>query len=291
MTEPVAPLLTFNPHPSRPALVLPAGACDSHVHVFGPAARFPFAPERNFTPADAPKEKLFALHKHLGISRCMIVQSAIHAFDNSAAEDAIAAGGGHYLGVALVPHDVSDAELKRLKAAGFRGVRFNFMPHLGKGATALQVMTLTQRLAPLGMHLQVHFASSLIHELAPVLKTSAVPVVIDHMGRVDATLGPDHADFRALCDLMKDPLFHVKVSGAERIDATPPYKFGAALARQLVQSFPDRCFWGTDWPHPNHTHVPDDGALVDLLTSIAPTPALLEKLLVTNPQRFYRFEA
>ncbi|MES2189830.1 MAG: amidohydrolase family protein [Pseudomonadota bacterium] len=284
-------LLTFNPAPSKPQLKLPPGACDSHVHVFGPAVRFPFSADRHITPADAPKEKLFALHKHLGISRCVIVQSAIHAFDNSAAEDAIAAGGGHYLGVALVPPDVPDAELLRLKAAGFRGIRFNFMPHLAGAATPQQAMAMSHRLAPLGMHLQVHFASRLIHELSAILKTSAVPVVIDHMGRVDAALGPNHAEFRALCTLMEDPLFYMKVSGADRIDATPPYKQGAALARQLVESFPDRCFWGTDWPHPNHTHIPDDGMLVDTLQRIAPTPELLEKLLVTNPQNFYRFEA
>ena len=286
-----APVLTFNPEPSRPALRLPAGACDSHVHVFGPAARFAFAATRNFTPADAPKETLFALHKHLGISRCVIVQSAVHGFDNAAVEDAIATGSGRYLGVALVPHDVPDGELKRLKAAGFRGVRFNFMKHLGPGASAQQVISLTKRLAPLGLHLQVHFDSSLIHQLAPLLKTSAVPVVIDHMARVDAALGADHADFRALYTLMRDTRFHVKVSGAERTDSHTPYVQGAALARQLVQAFPDRCFWGTDWPHPNHTHIPDDGALVDLLTSIAPTPELLDQLLVHNPQRFYGFQA
>ena len=285
------PLLTYNPHPSHPGLRLPAGACDSHVHVFGPAARFAFAATRNFTPVDASRETLFALHEHLGISRCVIVQSAVHGFDNAVVEDAIAAGGGRYLGVALTPHDVSDTELLRLKAAGFRGVRFNFMKHLGQGATAQQVVNLTQRLAPLGLHLQVHFDSSLIHELAPILKTSAVPVVIDHMARVDASLGADHADFRALCELMLDTRFHVKVSGADRIDPQPPYAQGSALARQLVESFPNRCFWGTDWPHPNHTHVPDDGALVDLLGSIAPTPELLGKLLVDNPQRFYGFTA
>jgi 2-pyrone-4,6-dicarboxylate lactonase len=284
-------VLTFNPQPSRPALRLPAGACDSHVHVFGPAARFPFAATRNFTPVDAPKETLFALHQHLGISRCVIVQSAVHGFDNSAVEDAIAHGDGHYLGVALAPHDVPDAELERLKAAGFRGVRFNFMKHLGQGASAQQVLVLTQRLAPQGMHLQVHFDSSLIHDLAPVLLGSAVPVVIDHMARVDAALGADHADFRALCRLLEDPRFYVKVSGADRIDPQPPYLQGVVLARQLVESFPDRCFWGTDWPHPNHTHVPDDGALVDLLGSIAPTTDLLHKLLVHNPQRFYGFTA
>lgn len=282
-------VLTYKLQPTHPALRLADGACDSHVHLFGPAALFPFADSRNFTPADAPKEALFALHRILGISRCVIVQSAIHGFDNSVVEDAIAAGGGRYLGVALVPHTVPDAELQRLKIAGFRGVRFNFMPHLGQGATPQEVVALTHRLAPLGMHLQVHFASSLIHELAPILKKSVVPVVIDHMGRVDAALGSGHADFRALCTMMEDPRFHVKVSGADRISPAPPYSPGAALARQLVQSFPERCFWGSDWPHPNHTHVPDDGALVDLLPSIAPTPEALERLMVLNPQRFYQF--
>jgi 2-pyrone-4,6-dicarboxylate lactonase len=279
------------PAPSRPVLRLPDGACDSHVHAFGPAARFPFAASRNFTPADAPKETLFELHRFLGISRCVIVQSAVHGFDNSAVEDAIAAGAGRYLGVALAPHDVPDTELQRLKAAGFRGVRFNFMKHLGKSASVQQVADMTHRLAPLGMHLQVHFESSLIHELAPVLKTSAVPVVIDHMGRVDAALGAQHTDFRALCELMQDPRFYVKVSGADRIAPVPPYTQGVALARQLLESFPDRCFWGTDWPHPNHTHVPDDGQLVDLLADIAPTADLLDRLMVQNPQRFYQFSA
>ena len=285
------PVQTFNPTPSRPSRQLPLGACDSHVHVFGPAARFSFSETRNFTPVDAPKETLFELHRQLGISRCVIVQSAIHGFDNSAVEDAIAAGSGRYLGVALVPHDVPSTELLRLKTAGFRGVRFNFMKHLAQAATAQQVIDLTQRLAPLGLHVQVHFDSSLIHELTPNLKTSAVPVVIDHMGRVDAALGLDHADFRALCTLMKDPRFHVKVSGVDRIDPHPPYTQGAALASHLVSTFPEQCFWGTDWPHPNHTHVPDDGQLVDLLSSIAPTPELLNKLLVHNPQRFYQFSA
>jgi 2-pyrone-4,6-dicarboxylate lactonase len=284
------PILTFNPHPSRPGLQLPPGACDAHVHVFGPAARFPLAQSRNFTPVDAPKETLFELHRHLGIARCVIVQSAVHGFDNAVVEDAIQAGGGRYLGVALVPHQVPDAELQRLKVAGFRGVRFNFMKHLGPGASVQEVVALTRRLAPLGLHLQVHFDSSLIHDLAPVLKQSAVPVVIDHMGRVDASLGEDHADFRALCTLLQDPRFHVKVSGVDRIARAWPYADGVTLARRLVREFPDRCFWGTDWPHPNHHHVPDDGALVDLLGLMAPTPDLLAALLVHNPQRFYQFE-
>lgn len=283
------PVLTYNPHPGKPTPRLPPRACDSHVHVFGPALRFPYAESRNFTPVDAPKETLFALHRHLGVDRCVIVQSACHGFDNRVVEDAIQAGGGRYLGVALVPANVADAELRRLAAAGFRGVRFNFMKHLAASASVDDIVALTHRLKAVGMHLQVHFESSLVHSLTGPLSRSAVPVVIDHMGRVDATLGADHADFAALHALLKNPLFHVKVSGIDRIDPHPPYANGVVLARTLVESYPERCLWGTDWPHPNHTHVPDDGVLVDALSNIAPSQKLLDQLLVHNPQRLYQF--
>jgi 2-pyrone-4,6-dicarboxylate lactonase len=213
----------------------------------------------------------------------------VHGFDNRAVEDAIQVGAGHYLGVALVPVNVADAELQRLVGAGFRGVRFNFMKHLAAAATPDEVAALTQRLKPLGLHLQVHFESSLIHSLAAPLSRSVVPVVIDHMGRVDAALGTDGADFAALISLLRNPLFHVKVSGIDRIDPTPPYALGVRLANTLLQAYPDQCVWGTDWPHPNHTHVPDDGVLVDRLAAIAPTLELFDKLLVRNPQELYQF--
>jgi 2-pyrone-4,6-dicarboxylate lactonase len=283
--------LTFNPWPSAPHLRLPPGACDAHVHVFGPAACFPFSPALNWTPADAPKETLFALHKQLGIDRCVIVQSLVHGFDNRVVEDAVAAGGGRYLGVALVPVDVADAELARLAAGGFRGVRFNFMKHLGASASVGDIVAFTHRLAPLGMHLQVHFESSLVHALAQPLARSAVPVVIDHMGRVDASLGAGHADFAALRALLRNPLFRVKLSGIDRISAGTDYADGIALATLLAHEFPERCLWGSDWPHPNHHHVPDDGVLVDALARIAPDAALREQILVRNPLDFYRFDA
>ena len=287
------PILTYKVNPGTPTLKLPALTCDSHVHVFGPAVRFPFAENRNFTPVDAPKETLFALHRKLGVGRCVIVQSLTHGFDNRVVEDAVAAGEERYLGVALVPPNVADAELQRLAAAGFRAVRFNFMTHLAGSSNMDEVLALTPRLKVVGMHLQVHFESSLIHSLGPLLSRSAVPVVIDHMGRVDASLGADQPDFVALHALLKNPMFYVKVSGIDRIDPHPqgpqPYANGVALARLLLQSYPDHCVWGTDWPHPNHTHVPDDGVLVDALARIAPTPSLLDKLLVQNPQSLYRF--
>ncbi len=165
------------------------------------------------------------------------------------------------------------------------------MRHLGDGADIHAVIELTQRLAPWGLHLQVHFAPELVHALAAPLSCSAVPVVIDHIGRVDAPLGPGHRDFRALRALLADPRFRVKLSGIDRLAPPGDYAPGAVLARELLQAYPERCLWGTDWPHPNHHHVPDDARLVDLLAQIAPDAALREQLLVHNPQAFYRFAA
>jgi 2-pyrone-4,6-dicarboxylate lactonase len=285
---------TYLDKPSQAALKLPAKSCDAHVHVFGPTDKFPYSPTRKITPVEAPKEKLFALHKAFGIERCVIVQSVVHGNDNRVVEDAIEAGGGNYLGVALIPVDVPDQELTRLARRGFRAVRFNFMKHLTGGFDVQDVLKLTPRLADVGMHLQVHFESELVHSVGKALLQSAVPVVIDHMARVDATLGEGHADFQALMKLLDHKNMHVKVSGIDRIEATSQagsgYPMGTQLAARLVEKFPDHCVWGLDWPHPNHTHIPDDGELVDALAVIAPSADALQRLLVTNPQALYRFE-
>jgi 2-pyrone-4,6-dicarboxylate lactonase len=286
--RPAAPQSWTN-SPSKPRLKLPPGACDAHVHVFGPGAKFPYG--GTYTPSDAPKETLFARHRFLGIERCVIVHSAAHGFDLAATANAIAVKGGAYLGVALMPVDVPDAELKRRDAQGFRGVRFHYMDHLGKGASIDDVIKFAGRLANIGWHLQIHMAADRIGELTPALKRSPVPVVIDHMGRVDASRGLDQEPFRNLLALMQDMKFWVKVSGAERASRQgPPYADAVPFARKLVAEFGDRCVWGTDFPHPNlDGPIPDDGALVDLLMQIAPTPGELKALLVDNPQRFYRF--
>jgi 2-pyrone-4,6-dicarboxylate lactonase len=277
--------------PSKPKLNLPAGACDAHVHVFGPRARFPFADGRGYTPSDAPKELLFKLHERLGIQHCVIVQPACHGFDNSVTADATAVTGGSYKGVGLVPLTISDADLKRLDAAGLCGARFHYMGHLASGPRIDEVITFAERLAAIGWHLQIHMEASLIAELAPALRRSPVPVVVDHMGRIDGSLGPEQHAFRALLTLLNDKNVWVKVSGADRVTRQgPPYADAVRFARKLVAEFGDRCVWGTDWPHPNHQGpVPDDGILVDILTEIAPTDAARQAILVDNSQRFYRF--
>ena len=290
LTEPVR---TYDALPRTPRLRLPTGTCDAHVHVFGPPEQFAYNPLRQITPVAAPRDTLYALHRTLGIERCVIVQSMVHGMDNRVVEDAIAHGEGRYLGVALVPVDVPDAELARLAKAGMRGVRFNFMRHLGAGADVREVLALTPRLAAHGLHLQVHFESALVHELGPWLVQSEVPVVIDHMGRVDARLGAQHEDFQALMRLLDTPHFWVKLSGIDRIDAHADpdqrYQQGVVLAQQLWRHHAERCVWGSDWPHPNHTHIPDDAALVDAIAQIVPDEGGRQSLLVDNPQRLYRF--
>src|SRR5256885_2485864 len=204
---------SFLASPSGPKLKRPSAAADPQVHVCGPHRIFPSGGGGPFTPADAPKEKLFALHAMLGIRHCVIVQSTCHGFDNRAVADAIAAKNGDYCGVALVAPTVDDSELRRLDSQGFCGVRFNFMSHLGRGPGIEDALALTPRLAQLGWPLQLHLQSSFIDELAPWLKRSAVPVVVDHQGRVDAELGLEQPAFRRLLDLMRDPRFRAKVNG------------------------------------------------------------------------------
>ena len=234
-------------------------------------------------------EKLFELHRSLGIERSVIVQSARFGADNSLVELAIKSGGGRYLGVGIVDIDVSDTELGRMSLAGFRGVRFNFMRHIEQAASIEAVMELTPRLARAGLHLQIHFESELVHVLAPHLLRSEVPVVIDHMGRVDATRGSHNPDFLAFKRLVEDERFYIKVSGIDRIDRVPPYSHGLLLAKELVSRFPSRCVWGTDWPHLNHTHQPDDSQLFNLIGEIAPDNQLRYQLLVSNPAKLYGF--
>jgi 2-pyrone-4,6-dicarboxylate lactonase len=280
---------TYLTNPRKPDFVLPPNSCDAHCHIFGPSNQFSYVQERSWTPVDAGKDALFALHDFLGIQRCVIVQTALHGFDNSVVVDAMQARKGSYLGVALASAKTTSEKIAEMDRQGFRAIRFNFMAHLKNSDSMEDILALTKRMEPFGWHLQVHFSSDLVHSLTPLLKQSAVPVVVDHIGRVDASLGANHADFQGLLKLLDDSRFYVKVSGVDRISKNHPYDDGVSLAKILVDEFSDRCVWGTDWPHPNHHHIPDDGNLVDLIPRIATTAEKIEKLMVINPEKLYRF--
>ena len=283
--------LPFHPNPSKPQYAPPPGAVDAHCHVFGPAADFPFAPERKYTPCDAGKGRLWALRDHLGFSRNVIVQATCHGADNSALVDALSAADGLARGVATVRRNVTDRELRVLDAAGVRGVRFNFVKRLVDKLPHEDLRIIADKVAPLGWHVVLYFEAAELPEIYGLISALPTQVVVDHMGRPDVSLpveGPEFGRFVRL--LAEHPNFWSKVSCPERLSQIGPHGYEDVIpfSRHLVERFPERVLWGTDWPHPNmKSHMPDDGKLVDLIPRIAPTRALQQALLVDNPMRLY----
>lgn len=286
--------LPFHPNPKKPDYLVPDNACDAHCHVFGPAAVFPFAPESKYTPVDAPKEKLFDLHRHLGFKRSVIVQASCHGTDNRAMIDALEASHGLYRGIAVVDADLTPNEVKAMDRAGVRGVRFNFVKRLVDAKPREYYFHAAKLIAPFGWHIVVYFESQELIEIEDLLLELPTPVVIDHMGRPNVAKGLIDPDYQRIKNVVsqRDDCW-IKVGCLERLTkGGPPYDDAVPFGRDLVASFPDKVLWGTDWPHPNmESHMPDDGALVDMIPSIAPTEELQRKLLVDNPMRLYWPEA
>lgn len=282
--------LPFHPNPSKPAFKLPAGAVDAHCHVFGPADVFPYAPERKYTPCDAPKEKLFELRDYLGFERNVIVQATCHGKDNRALVDALKAAGDKARGIASVGPDITEAELAEMDQAGVRGVRFNFVKRLVDNTPKDVFLGIADKIKAFGWHIVVYFEAPDLEDLVPFLKQLPTTIVVDHMGRPDVTKGVDHPDFQRFVNLLQDnENIWTKVTCPERLTvAGPPYDDVVPYGKVLVERFPDRVIWGTDWPHPNmKSHVPDDGLLVDFIPRIAPTEAQQKALLIDNPMRLY----
>jgi 2-pyrone-4,6-dicarboxylate lactonase len=283
-------ITSWHADPSAPRFTPPPGAVDAHCHVFGPMAEFPFSAKAKYLPEDAGPEMLFALRDRLGFARNVIVQASCHGTDNAATLHAIAQSGGKARGVAVVDPAISDAELEKLHEGGIRGVRFNFLKRLVDDAPKDKFLEVARRIQPLGWHVVVYFEADILAELRPFLDAIPTLLVIDHMGRPDVAQGahgPDMQAFRALLDSRDD--IWTKVTCPDRLDAKgPPWDDFAAAVAPLVADYPDRVLWGTDWPHPNmQDAIPDDGALVDMIPRIAPTPELQHKLLVANPMRLY----
>jgi 2-pyrone-4,6-dicarboxylate lactonase len=272
----------------RPIFKLPQGSCDAHCHVFGPGLVFPYAPERRYTPEDAPKEALASLHQRIGVTRAVIVQASCHGTDNRAMLECIATDPKRFRGVAIIDDSFDVSTLEKLHRGGVRGVRFNFVKHLGGAPNMAVFNRVIKRIKPLGWHVVLHLDAPDIIPLTAMMQSLTVPFVIDHMGRVPANAGVSQKPFQALLALAGNPLCWIKVSGAERI-AEPPFTSAIAFASQLMLANPDRVLWGTDFPHPNLKHAVDECDLVDLLPHYTTDPALLKKLLVTNPAKLYGF--
>lgn len=268
----------------------PPRSCNAHCHVFGPFDRFPLPDDRSFTPPPAPETALREIDDHLGFDRAVLVQSQGHGFDHRAVTAALAAGAGRYRGVALIREQTPDDEIGRMHAAGFRGARFSFMPHLGFPDLDA-VRSTIGRVRPFGWHIAIHVAGDGIVTLESFVRSIEAPVVIDHMGRPDLREGPDGPAIIALRRLLDTGNVWVKLSGADRLTRQrAPYTDALPIARQLAEYAPERILWGTDWPHVNlDGPMTDDAALVDLIPKIAPTPALQRRMLVDNPTEFFGF--
>ena len=272
----------------KPTFKLPPGATDAHCHVFGPGNVFPYSPTRKYTPEDAPKEMLRALHDYLGIDRAVIVQASCHGLDNTAMLDCIASDPKRYRGVAIVNDTFTDKDFQKLHDGGVRGVRFNFVKHLG-GAPDMTVFDrVIDRVKDRGWHVVLHLDAKDIDELSAIIRKLPMTFVIDHMGRVPGVDGVEQAPLKTLLELAKLEKCWIKVTGSERIDF-PPYDKAVPIARKILETIPDRVLWGTDFPHPNSTHEADEGELVDLVPHIAVSADLQRKLLVDNPAKLYEF--
>jgi 2-pyrone-4,6-dicarboxylate lactonase len=284
-------LLPPHPAPHPPGFEVPANACDSHCHLFGPAKRFPYAPDRSYTPADSGFESYQDLRSTLGLARAVLVQPACYGSDHSALLDGLARAAGRFRGVALVKPDATAEQLLAFDRAGVRAARFNLLPHLSGAVDLTDCQRIAPRVLDLGWHVALHLTPAALLALAPEIAALPCPFVIDHLGRIETRRGLEQDAFLTLLELMKLKHAWVKLSGADRSSASgPPYEDVIPFAQRLIEAAPERVLWGTDWPHPNVRAMPDDGDLMDLLARFAPDAQLRKQILVDNPDRLYRFE-
>ena len=280
-----------DPNTRVPKYRPPPNACDAHCHIFGPGDKYPYAPDRSYTPPDAPLERFIELQKTLGLSRAVLVNASCHGVDNTVILDAIAQSGGRYRGVANVDESFTDRDFEKLHAGGIRGIRFNFVQHLGGTPDLGEFKRLVARAAALDWHVVLHFDAKDLLEFDSMLRTLPVPFIIDHMGRVPTKDGLEQEPFKILLNVARMDNCWIKICGAERISSKgPPFTDAVPFAQAILKVVPDRALWGTDWPHPNiKKHMPNDGDLVDLIPLFMPDEALQHKVLVDNPQRLYGF--
>lgn len=281
--------LAHLPDPSRPKHALPKGATDCHSHVILPEEDHPFVANRSYTPPPATLAQYKALHARLGIERAVIVQPSVYGTDNQVTLDAIAGYGPNCRGIAVVEADAPMAELERLNAGGIRGARINMLFAGGIGLEDLE--PLARRIAALGWHFQLLIDGPTLVDLEARLANLPVPVVIDHMGHVQAREGLNQPGFRALQRLVARGNTWVKLSGNYRMSSQRPYfEDVVPFAKALIAENPNQMVWGTDWPHPAlKDFMPDDGALVDALDVYVRTKTEKTQILVDNPAKLYGF--
>lgn len=278
-----------DPDHREPAFTVPKGACDTHAHVIWPPDRQPFVGERSYTPPEASESAYFAMLDALHMDRGVLVQLSAHGTDNSGLLDVISRHPGRLRGIVALGDGLSEADLRRMHRSGVRGARFNVL--FGGGVALDRLEDLARRIAGLGWHVELLIDLRMLPELAPRLRRLPVDVVIDHMGFTPVSQRTGHAGFAALLGMLETGRTWVKLSGANRITvAGAPFLDTIAVGAALVDAAPDRCVWGSDWPH-----VAVEGPmfkttdLLDILPSWAPEKRVRDRILVDNPRRLYDF--
>ena len=275
-----------------PKRALPAGAIDCHALIFDQFERYPLAPGRKYMPPLCSREAWLALHAALGVARGVQVHATPYGFDNSITLDFLAEHRGRFAGVAAINADVSEADLQRLDAGGFKAARL--MDQFPNGATTRDLEAIARRVAPYGWHIEINIARAADWvDLEPRLRACPVPLVFDHLGRVRGSEGVDSPGFKVIRRLLteRDDCW-TKISSWYRLsdDGTKNYDDMRPLAQALLTDRPDRCVWGSNWPHPGlSSFMPNDTDLLDLLESWLPNEAVRVPLFVTNAEKLYRF--
>jgi predicted TIM-barrel fold metal-dependent hydrolase len=285
----------FNPYERNtrePRERAPAGACDCHFHVFGDPARYPPTATGSYKPPAATIDDLERMHGKLGVERGVICQPTIYGTDHSLLIDLL---NSHktYRGTAVIDDSVSDSELERMNAAGVRGARFNFSAFLNMVPDTEGFKRAIARVAPLGWHIKIHGDYGEIIEHVPYLRRLEMPIVIDHLGRIDVAKGADQPGFKLALELLREPNWWMLLCNNDRFSQQPyPWQDTIVYARAFVEAAPDRVIWATDWPHVRYVKkMPNDADLFDLLFSYVPDAVTRKKILVDNPARLYGFDA
>ncbi len=289
---------------TRPRFAMPRGATDCHFHVFGPAERYPYSPNRSYTPPDAALQTYLALCDTLGIARMVFVQPSAYGTDNSRMLDAMDEVQGRCRGIAVIDDATPDAELERMHEKGVRGIRINLASIQGSGSgIATATAELARRIAGFGWHVQVFAPPDRLADVLAFAQHLPTDLVIDHMGNVPASAGLAHPGFRELLRALEGDRCWVKISGLHRVSqAEPTYADVRPMLSAMVDAAPHRLVWGTDWPHTGpHPHgadksapplefLPiDDGAQIDLYADMIGDESIFSDILAANPARLYGF--
>jgi 2-pyrone-4,6-dicarboxylate lactonase len=292
-------IATPNPTPDCPppqatheriAFDVPTGACDTHAHVIGPYDIFPLHADRSYTPPEASSEAYFAMLEALGMQRGVLVQISVHGTDNRAMVRVLERHPDRLRGIAVIDETASDAEISALHQAGVRGVRANIAFRGGIGLDA--TVRIARRIAPFGWHVQLLVDVASLPDIEAVVERLGVDVVFDHMGHTPVDRAAEQAGFQGLVRLLRARKAWVKLSGAYRVSSDARWRDTVALARGLVDAAPERCLWGSDWPHVAlKPPMPNTGALLNLLHDWVPDPETRRRILVDNPAKLYGFDS